>query len=558
MKKIAIILFLLVSYFIGAGFSEANSTGQLLIINKTNNQMAFYSDGKLVRTFNVATGREAGFTPEGTFKVVNKIKNRPYYKENIAGGDPKNPLGDRWLGINARGTYGTTYAIHGNNNPSSIGTYASAGCIRMYNEEVRWLYDQVALHTPVVILHSKQSFDTIATNHGYGLKSKIGSVTVNKTSPQPTNTSVTITAKTVSGINTRYKYLIYDGGKWKTLSNFTSKNQITWKPQKAGSYKIKVQVKNKNGSGVEDEKVISYKVFKPASISSVSVNKSSPQVTNTSVTVSAKSNDNKNNRFKFSIYDGNKWKTIQKYSEVSKITWKPTKAGTYKIKVEAKHKSSAKKADHEKIITFKVYNPATVSSLKTNKKGPQPTQTTIQIEANSNDNANNSFKFMVHNGEKWKTIQDYSKSKMVNWTPSSPGNYKVKVLVKHKYSTKKHDSVKEINYTIFAPATIQEITTDKSSPQTANSEITINALSNDKKNHLYKFSIYDGHGWVTLQDYSSKSSLVWTPSNHGTFKIKVDVKHKHSKKKADDSKELPFVIHQSVSILGITQNTRDE
>ncbi|MDF2058550.1 L,D-transpeptidase [Priestia megaterium] len=59
-------------------------------------------------------------TPVGFFKVVNKIKNRPYYKRKIPGGYPCNQLGKRWLGLNANRTYVDTYGIHGNNNESSI------------------------------------------------------------------------------------------------------------------------------------------------------------------------------------------------------------------------------------------------------------------------------------------------------------------------------------------------------------------------------------------------------------------------------------------------------
>ncbi len=57
---------------------------------------------------------------------MNKIKSRPYYTGHIPGGDPRTPLGKRWLGLNANGTYGgDTYGIHDNNNESSIGKYVS-------------------------------------------------------------------------------------------------------------------------------------------------------------------------------------------------------------------------------------------------------------------------------------------------------------------------------------------------------------------------------------------------------------------------------------------------
>ncbi|WP_078429743.1 L,D-transpeptidase [Alkalihalobacterium alkalinitrilicum] len=168
MRNIAVIIVLLVSFLIGMPHeAEASNQGQLIIINKSNNQLAFYDNGKLVRTFSVGTGRDNAFTPEGTFKIVNKIKNRPYYSGNIPGGDPRNPLGDRWLGLDARGTYGTTYAIHGNNNPASIGNYVSAGCVRMHNHEVRWLFDQVKLNTTVIITNTNNTFEQIARSRGY-------------------------------------------------------------------------------------------------------------------------------------------------------------------------------------------------------------------------------------------------------------------------------------------------------------------------------------------------------------------------------------------------------
>jgi hypothetical protein len=166
MKKIIISLMLLVSLL----FFEAPALaagGDLIIINKSNNELAYYQDSKLVKTFSVGTGRKPSYTPEGKFKVVNKIKNRPYYSDNIPGGDPRNPLGDRWLGLNARGTWGTTYAIHGNNNPKSIGGYVSAGCIRMYDEQVEWLYDQVKVNTPVIITTTNKSFNAIAAANGF-------------------------------------------------------------------------------------------------------------------------------------------------------------------------------------------------------------------------------------------------------------------------------------------------------------------------------------------------------------------------------------------------------
>jgi hypothetical protein len=156
--------------------SSAATVSKFIIINKANNRLAYYENGQLKKQFKVGTGRSSSLTPEGKFKIVNKIVNRPYYKGHISGGDPRNPLGNRWMGLNARGTWGTTYGIHGNNNPSSIGGYVSSGCVRMYDNEVEWLFNQVPVNTPVVITTSKSSFDAIAVVNG--LKSGKGTPSV--------------------------------------------------------------------------------------------------------------------------------------------------------------------------------------------------------------------------------------------------------------------------------------------------------------------------------------------------------------------------------------------
>ncbi|QUL56009.1 L,D-transpeptidase family protein [Paenibacillus tritici] len=171
-KSIALTLvfvMLLTACFTGS--AAASSSSDLIIVNKKTNKLAYYSDGKLVKIFPVATGKTKSLTPEGSFRMVVKIKNRPYYKEKIPGGDPANPLGDRWLGLEVNDTYGTTYAIHGNNNESSIGKYVSAGCIRMHNEDIHWLYPKIAKNTRVIITTSGLDMAGIAEKNGYRLGS---------------------------------------------------------------------------------------------------------------------------------------------------------------------------------------------------------------------------------------------------------------------------------------------------------------------------------------------------------------------------------------------------
>jgi lipoprotein-anchoring transpeptidase ErfK/SrfK len=71
---------------------------------------------------------------------------RPGMPDVYPGGAPNNPMGAAALTLS-----GGDYAIHGTNNPGSIGGFVSAGCIRMYNQDIVDLYDRVSIGTPVVV-----------------------------------------------------------------------------------------------------------------------------------------------------------------------------------------------------------------------------------------------------------------------------------------------------------------------------------------------------------------------------------------------------------------------
>lgn len=117
---------------------EKEPEGKLSILVDTNKRtLTLLDDGKPFKTFPCAVGKSSTPSPIGEWKIVNKgVK--------WGGG-----FGDRWMGLNVPwGIYG----IHGTNKPYSIGTAASHGCIRMFNEHVRILYPYVDVGTPVKIV----------------------------------------------------------------------------------------------------------------------------------------------------------------------------------------------------------------------------------------------------------------------------------------------------------------------------------------------------------------------------------------------------------------------
>lgn len=130
--------------------------GPAIVITRGANTLRLYDGRRLVRTFSVATGQAIYPTPAGIWQIVVKQRDPWWYPpvyDDWAKGlkpvppGPSNPLGTRWMGLNAPGV-----GIHGTDAPMSIGYSASHGCIRMQVPDAEWLFEHVRVGTPVVIL----------------------------------------------------------------------------------------------------------------------------------------------------------------------------------------------------------------------------------------------------------------------------------------------------------------------------------------------------------------------------------------------------------------------
>ena len=128
------------------------------IIVDTPNKFLFLvqGNGKAVR-YGVGVGRP-GFTWSGVKRISAKkewpawtpppemLVRRPDLPRHMEGG-PQNPLGARAMYLGS-----SLYRIHGSNEPWTIGTNVSSGCIRMRNEDVIDLYGRVNVGAKVVVI----------------------------------------------------------------------------------------------------------------------------------------------------------------------------------------------------------------------------------------------------------------------------------------------------------------------------------------------------------------------------------------------------------------------
>jgi len=135
---------------------SADAFAHVITINRSTNRLVLYDNGKLRRSFAVATGQAIYPTPRGTFHIVVMYRNPWWYpptSSSWAQGlkpvppGPSNPLGTRWMGISSPGV-----GIHGTDAPTSIGYSVSHGCVRMQVPDAEWLFDHVDIGTTVHIV----------------------------------------------------------------------------------------------------------------------------------------------------------------------------------------------------------------------------------------------------------------------------------------------------------------------------------------------------------------------------------------------------------------------
>ena len=110
-----------------------------------------------VRTYPVGIGDETWNSPVGSFRIIEK-RVKPtwyippsliskYHPIKVVPPGPDNPLGDYFMGI------GDAYGIHGTDNPWSVGRLVTHGCIRLYPEDIEYLFPTVSEGTPVQIVY---------------------------------------------------------------------------------------------------------------------------------------------------------------------------------------------------------------------------------------------------------------------------------------------------------------------------------------------------------------------------------------------------------------------
>jgi len=145
-----------------------------LVVNIAEYRVYFFyreGDQQFVATAPASIGRMDWATPLGRTKIVARAERPSWYPPDsvrqeyaedgrdlprVVPPGPDNPLGEYALRLGLPG-----YLIHGTNRPAGVGMQVTHGCIRLFPEDIEWLFPRALVDTPVQIVNQPVKFGWI-------------------------------------------------------------------------------------------------------------------------------------------------------------------------------------------------------------------------------------------------------------------------------------------------------------------------------------------------------------------------------------------------------------
>ena len=401
----------------------------------------------------------------------------------------------------------------------------------------------------------------------------VSSVKADKTS-SGVGATITWTASASGGTGTlRYYFNLYKDGTKLTARSYSTANTFSYTPEEAGSYKVRVYVKDADGTKVN--KLSAAVTVAPLTLSSVNADKTSAGVGATITWTAAASGGTGTLRYYFNVYkDGTKIKT-RSYSTKNTFSYTPEEAGTYKARVYVKDADGTKVSklstgvtvsegtreyalvtyvfiahDHSwggpdeyyaqaimddgEIVKLPI-SQTTYASLTVGKvykltvSGTQYILTAPGTDVCSSEAYNASDPQTDYSGAVWiwhngKTAANLQ-SIVCKAKPQNGSNVNI-VYRKEKTGTSYVRKVKAVWFQTPATAmpAIKSIKADKTSVNVGETVTWTATASGGDGTLKYYFNVYKDGTKVASRAYNTANTFSYTPAEAGSYKVRVYVK----------------------------------
>lgn len=293
------------------------------------------------------------------------------------------------------------------------------------------------INTGNVIRRTIEGFEVITESGGVTHTFKI-----DKSSPQPTKTDITLSVTTVGTGRFEYKFLVKDvaSNSWTVLRDYNSAKSVIWNELTAGIKDLHVDIKNLETNAVTRKSIEGYEITGSSTSTSYSfiADKVSPQLEGTNIKLTANvTNGTGEYTYKFLIRNSSsgEWDVLQDYSTTNTYTWNANTVGVYNLYVDIKSSSSGE-VNRQQITGYEIKTSGIQATTSISPESPQVVGNKVTLTATVTTEGTYQYKFLVRDmdTDTWASIQDFSTSNTKEWTPTKAGTKNIYVDIKDTIS----------------------------------------------------------------------------------------------------------------------------
>ena len=378
-------------------------------------------------------------------------------------------------------------------------------------------------------------FRCIVKNTGGSVTSDSAKLTVTAAKPAITTQPAAQTAdagKTVTftvaasgtGLSYQWQSSADNGSNWTNISGATAAGYTLTTKESDNGTLFRCIVKNAGGSVTSNSAKLTVTATAAAApaISSVKADATSAK-TGETITWTAKASGGSGTlKYYFILYKNGKKVKTRSYSTKNTFSYTPKGEGTFKVKVYVKDGEGTKVNKTGASVTVTSAAP-TISSVKAGISSAYAGEKITWTATASGGSGTLKYYFVLYkDGKKIKT-RSYSTAKTFSYTPEEAGSYKVKVYVKDSSGAKANKTSGKIAVTLGPPA-ILSVKAGKTS-SAVGEKITWTAKAVGSEQPLkYYFVLYKDGTKIKTRSYSTTNTFSYTPTEAGTYKVKVYVK----------------------------------
>lgn len=319
--------------------------------------------------------------------------------------------------------------------------------------------------------------------------------------------------------------------------DYRTVNSFAFMPNQAGSYIIKVYTKHSLSlNQYDDSKELALTVFSNPVLASFSATRHESYV-GQKIDFSASSQGGSSQyQYKYTVLRENNLVTESDYSDISSYSYIPQSAGNYIVNVYMKDALSSTNND-TKMLNLNIINYSASLEASINKTSTllgQPIE--ISASGKSGSGQGYMYKYEVVKNGIIAAGKAYGPEGSYTYTPSSSGNYEIKVYVKDITSPKEYDTVKSLNFTAYSAPQVLGVKAVGSMYLNRPITVTATLSQGSPSGTQTRYEIFKDGLLVSEKNIVSISEFIFTPATSGTYSFKIYAKDSISKNTYDSVK----------------------